>query len=471
MENVLEVYTRPYDASYPVICMDESSKQCVQEIRPPQGMRPGHAARYDAEYERNGVGHLLMYYAPFDDWRRTDVAPNHAAPTWAEGVRRSVEEDYPQAQRITLLMDNLSTHTGASLYKTFEPARARALLDKLEFVYTPKHGSWLNIAECEFSVLARQCLARRIADIDTLRNEVSAWMEQRNRTSKPVEWRFTTADARIKLRHLYPKVRDCQSTRARRHWSARAAPAGRGNGPTIGRSWLPLSHGVAASAIRQVSASRRSTIESSGNCHHQWLPSVLRKVMASNSATRSASVMNGLFSASTSHWRASVMLRRKSIIGEHTMATTSMSFNEARPVGGITWPPSSTFSRTRRRFNEARPGRRDHRTLTRDTARQAPGPTSCERCLAFALSGGGRRPARARRHWSARAAPARRGMTRPAPGPDPIRLTQANHQPGGTDAISPRGTSPGPAGRAGDGMSAEALSLHLIANATLRDRR
>ena len=123
MENVLEVYTRPYDASYPVICMDESSKQCVQEIRPPQGMRPGHAARYDAEYERNGVGHLLMYYAPFDDWRRTDVAPNHAAPTWAEGVRRLVEEDYPQAQRITLLMDNLSTHTGASLYQTFEPAR------------------------------------------------------------------------------------------------------------------------------------------------------------------------------------------------------------------------------------------------------------------------------------------------------------------------------------------------------------
>ena len=149
MENVLEVYTRPYDASHPVICMDESSKQCVQEIRPPQGMRPGQVARYDAEYERNGVGHLLIYYAPFDDWRRTDVATNHAAPTWAEGVRRLVEEDYPEAQRITLVMDNLSTHTGASLYKTFEPERARALLDKLEFVYTPKHGSWLNIAECD----------------------------------------------------------------------------------------------------------------------------------------------------------------------------------------------------------------------------------------------------------------------------------------------------------------------------------
>ena len=188
--------------------MDESSKQCVQEIRPPQGMRPGHAARYDAEYERNGVGHLLMYYAPFDNWRRTDVAPNHAAPTWAEGVRRLMEEVYPEAQRITLVMDNLSTHTGASLYKTFEPERARALLDKLEFVYTPKHGCWLNIAECEFSVLSRQCLDRRMADIDTLRHEVSAWTEARNRTSKPVDWRFTTADARIKLRHLYPKVRD-----------------------------------------------------------------------------------------------------------------------------------------------------------------------------------------------------------------------------------------------------------------------
>ena len=142
MENVLQVYTRPYDASHPVVCMDETTKQCVQEIRPPQPMRPGHAERYDAEYRRNGVGHLLMYYAPFDDWRRTDVEADHTGPTWAEGVRRLVEEDFPQAQRITLVMDNLSTHTGASLYKTFEPAKARALLDKLEFVYTPNHGSW-----------------------------------------------------------------------------------------------------------------------------------------------------------------------------------------------------------------------------------------------------------------------------------------------------------------------------------------
>ena len=133
--------TRLYDAAYPVICMDESSKQCARAIPPAQGVRPGQAARYDAEYRRNGMGHLLMYYAPFDDWRRTDVAPDHTAATWAEGVRRLVEEDYPQAQRITLVLDNLSTHTGASLYKTFAPERARALLDKLEFVYTPKHGS------------------------------------------------------------------------------------------------------------------------------------------------------------------------------------------------------------------------------------------------------------------------------------------------------------------------------------------
>ncbi len=208
MENVLQVYTQPYDAAHPVICMDESSKQCVQEVRPPQEPRPGQVARYDAEYKRNGVGHLLMYYAPFDDWRRTDVATNHAAPTWAEGMRRLVEEDYPQAQRITVVMDNLSTHTGASLYKTFEPEKARALLDKLQFVYTPNHGSWLNIAECEFSVLARQCLDRRIPDIDSLRHEVDAWTEARNRASEPVQWRFTTDDARIKLRHLYPNIRD-----------------------------------------------------------------------------------------------------------------------------------------------------------------------------------------------------------------------------------------------------------------------
>ena len=208
MEQVLGVYTRPYDAAHPVICMDETTKQCVREVRTPLPTLPGHPARYDAEYERNGVGHLLMYYAPFDDWRRTDVATDHTASTWAEGVRRLVEEDFPQAQRITLVLDNLSTHSGASLYKSFPPAKARALLDKLELVYTPKHGSWLNMAELEFSVLARQCLDRRIADLEALREQVSAWTEQRNRTSKVVHWRFSAADARVKLHHLYPVIKD-----------------------------------------------------------------------------------------------------------------------------------------------------------------------------------------------------------------------------------------------------------------------
>ena len=208
MEQVLGVYTPPYDAAHPVICMDETTKQCAREVRTPLPALPGHPARYDAEYERNGVGHLLMYYAPFDDWRRTDVATDHTASTWAEGVRRLLEEDFPQAQRITLVLDNLSTHSGASLYKSFPPAKARALLDKLELVYTPKHGSWLNMAELEFSVLARQCLDRRIADLEALREQVSAWTEQRNRTSKVVHWCFSAADARVKLHHLYPVIKD-----------------------------------------------------------------------------------------------------------------------------------------------------------------------------------------------------------------------------------------------------------------------
>ena len=208
MERILGVYTRPHDAAYPVICMDETTKQCTREVRTPLPALPGHPARYDAEYERGGVGHLLMYYAPFDDWRRIDVASDHTALTWAEGVRRLVEEDFPQAQRITLVLDNLSTHSGASLYKSFPPAQARALLDKLELVYTPKHGSWLNMAELEFSVLSRQCLARRIADLEALREQVSAWSEQRNGRSKVVHWRFSSADARVKLHHLYPVIKD-----------------------------------------------------------------------------------------------------------------------------------------------------------------------------------------------------------------------------------------------------------------------
>jgi len=170
--------------------------------------RPTDPAFYDVEYERNGVAHLIAFYAPFENWRRVEVADNHAAAQWAEGVRRLVEEDYPQAQRITLVMDNLNTHTGASLYKAFPPALARSLLEKLEFVYTPKHGSWLNMAECEFSVLGRQCLARRLPDIDTVTREVQAWTNRRNQAATPADWRFTTKDARIKLKRRYPHLSD-----------------------------------------------------------------------------------------------------------------------------------------------------------------------------------------------------------------------------------------------------------------------
>ena len=208
MERVLEVYKRPHDGLHPVICMDETTKQCVKETRPPQPVGPDRPARYDAEYERNGVAHLLLYYAPLENWRRVDVEADHVATTWAEGVRRLVEEDFPDARRVTLVMDNLNTHAGASLYKAFPPPQARRLLEKLEFVYTPKHGSWLNMAECEFSALARQCLNRRIPDTDTVREEVAACVRRRNDNGTPAEWRFTTEDARIKLHSLYPRISD-----------------------------------------------------------------------------------------------------------------------------------------------------------------------------------------------------------------------------------------------------------------------
>ena len=208
MERVLDVYTRPHDPQRPVVCMDETTKQCVKETRVAQPVAPGLPARFDAEYERNGVAHLLLHYAPLENWRRVDVREDHVATTWAEGVRRLVEEDFPEAERITLVMDNLNTHAGASLYKAFPAPQARRLLRKLEFVFTPKHGSWLNMAECEFSVLARQCLDRRLAEIDEVEREVDAWTERRNAHGEPAEWQFTTEDARIKLHSLYPKISD-----------------------------------------------------------------------------------------------------------------------------------------------------------------------------------------------------------------------------------------------------------------------
>lgn len=206
MEEVLEVYKREQDPDNPVVCMDETTKQCTREVRKPIPASPGNPKRCDGEYERNGVAHLLLFYSPLENWRTVQVADNHAAKQWAEGVRHLVQDIYPTAKRITLVMDNLSTHSGASLYATFAPQMARELLDKLEFVYTPKHGSWLNMAECEFSVLSRQCLDRRIPDMKTLTKEITAWQATRNTNTKPADWRFTMDDARIKLKRLYPDV-------------------------------------------------------------------------------------------------------------------------------------------------------------------------------------------------------------------------------------------------------------------------
>lgn len=206
MESVLDAYKRPFDPKRPLICMDETTKQCTREVRTPIRATRNHPERFDGEYERNGVGHLLLFYSPLENWRTVQVADNHAGPQWAECVRHLLEDCYPDAERVTLVMDNLSTHAGSSLYKAFAPEHARSLLSRLEFIFTPKHGSWLNMAECEFSVLARQCLDRRIADPETLKQEVSAWTSKRNTNTEPARWRFTTEDARIKLVHLYPTV-------------------------------------------------------------------------------------------------------------------------------------------------------------------------------------------------------------------------------------------------------------------------
>ena len=206
MEQVLDVYQQPHNPDYPLVCMDETTKQCTREVRRSIPAKPGQTQKYDGEYERNGVAHLLMFYAPLEGWRRVQIADNHKALEWAEGVRRLVQEDFPSAKCITLVMDNLSTHTGASLYKAFEPELAHELMSKLNFVYTPKHGSWLNMAECELSVLARQCLDQRMADLQILESEVEAWQGKRNENGKPADWRFTTADARIKLTRLYPNI-------------------------------------------------------------------------------------------------------------------------------------------------------------------------------------------------------------------------------------------------------------------------
>jgi transposase len=206
MEDTLEVYKRPYDEAHPLICMDESSKQQIKDTRAPIPAKPGTVARYDTEYERNGVSNVFMFFEPLQGKRVVEVTDQRTAIDWAHQIRNLVDVHYPQAKRITLVMDNLNTHTGASLYKAFEPKEARRILEKLEIHYTPKHGSWLNMAEIELSILSRQCMDRRIPDQETLKKEILAWQEKRNAIARPMEWRFTTEDARIKLKKLYPTL-------------------------------------------------------------------------------------------------------------------------------------------------------------------------------------------------------------------------------------------------------------------------
>lgn len=208
LEDVLEVYTRPYDADRPVVCLDEISKPLVAETRTPLPPEPGQVARFDYEYERHGTANLFLTCEPLTGWRHVTVTERRTALDFAHEVRDLLEVRYPRAERVTLVLDNLNTHTPAALYQAFAPHVARRLIERLEIHYTPKHGSWLNMAEIELSILARQCLDRRIPNAPTLIQEVAAWERARNACPQPVNWRFTTADARIKLKRLYPSIQN-----------------------------------------------------------------------------------------------------------------------------------------------------------------------------------------------------------------------------------------------------------------------
>ena len=206
MEDVLAVYTRPDDPRYPQVCLDETSTQLLREVRTPLPVAPGQAARIDPEYEREGVRNLFLGCEPLTGRRWVSVTERRTTVDWAHQIKELCDGRYPDAERIVLVQDNLNTHTPAALYETFPPAEASRLLAKLELHYTPKHGSWLNMAEVEFSVLSRQCLQRRVPDRTTLEAEVAAWQDRRNATAGLIDWRFTTSDARIKLKRLYPSV-------------------------------------------------------------------------------------------------------------------------------------------------------------------------------------------------------------------------------------------------------------------------
>ena len=208
MEEVLDVYQETFDDERPLICMDEASRQVLEDVTPPLPMKPGAPKRIDDKYERHEVRSLLMFYNPIAGWRRVGCRESRTRLDWAHEVRQLLEVDYPQTQRVTLVCDNLNTHTKGAFYEVFEPQRARALVRRIEFRHTPKHGSWLNIAENELSSLTRQCVTgRRFADIPTLQSETAAWSLDVNSTQRGVDWQMKLDDARCKLKSVYPKIK------------------------------------------------------------------------------------------------------------------------------------------------------------------------------------------------------------------------------------------------------------------------
>jgi uncharacterized small protein (DUF1192 family) len=206
MEDVLDVYHRPRDPECPVVCLDETSKQLVAETRVPMPAKPGRPARYDYEYERNGTANLFMLFAPLEGWRHVEVTDRHTAVDYAHLLKEVSDKWFPNVPKIALVQDNLNTHKPASLYEAFPAEEARRIVERFEWHYTPKHGSWLNMAEIELSALSTQCLDRRIPDKAMLTEEVAAWQAERNNKHTKADWQFTTADARVKLKRLYPSI-------------------------------------------------------------------------------------------------------------------------------------------------------------------------------------------------------------------------------------------------------------------------
>jgi hypothetical protein len=206
MEDVLDVYQRPRDPEQPLVCLDETSKQLIAETRVPIPAKPGRAVRYDYEYRRNGTANLFMMFAPLEGWRHVKVTDRHTALDYAQVLKEISDTHFPDARKIVLVQDNLNTHKPASLYGAFPPAEARRLVERFEWHYTPKHGSWLDMAESELAVLSSQFLDRRIPDQPALKEEVAAWQAQRNVKNARADWQFTNADARVKLKRLYPAL-------------------------------------------------------------------------------------------------------------------------------------------------------------------------------------------------------------------------------------------------------------------------